>query len=357
LLSATLIVFFPLSQAVQYGSQIKAAVYLTQYQQVPVERASQALYDLFGLRMSTGTVQNCIREAARALTPVVEQISQALREAPVVHFDETSMRVVRTLHWLHTAGTDTLSWYGSHRKRGKPALDELGILPGFAGVAVHDGWAPYASYDCEHALCNAHHLRELIYVQERTQQTWAVQMTGLLREACREAKLSAQQVPSRARRGTLPALPAALRRTTGGRQSAQSPTGPRSHPGRSARAHQAKRSLQPALAPGALRRAGVALCHRSSRAVHQQSGRTRYPHAQAQAEGVRLLPGRPWASGVLHHPLVPGEPAKTATLTDGSVEPGIRWQCAFPIALLNNYAAAKKVGAAPHRGNARAARR
>jgi transposase len=183
-----------LSQAVQYGSQIKAAaVYLTQYQQVPVERASQALYDLFGLRMSAGTVQNCIREAAHALTPAAGQIRQALREAPVVHFDETGMRVGRTLHWLHTAGTHTLSWYGSHRKRGKPALDELGILSGFAGVAVHDGWAPYARYDCEHALCNAHHLRELIYVHERTRQTWAVQMVSLLREACREAGLSAQQ--------------------------------------------------------------------------------------------------------------------------------------------------------------------
>jgi transposase len=183
-----------LTQAVQYGSQIKAAaVYLTQYQHVPVERTSQALFDLFGLRMSTGTVQNCIREAAGALMRALEQIKRTLSGAPVVHFDETSMRVGQALYWLHTAGTHALSWYGSHRKRGKPALDEFGILPKFAGVAVHDCWAPYEGYDCKHALCNAHLLRELIYVSESTRQAWAGQMIELLREACRETQLSAEQ--------------------------------------------------------------------------------------------------------------------------------------------------------------------
>jgi transposase len=184
----------PLTQAVQYGSQFKAAVvYLTQYQHVPVERTSQLISDLFGLRMSTGTVQNCIREAAGALLPAVEQINRTLSGAPVVHFDETSMRVGQTRYWLHTAGTHALSWYGSHRKRGKPALDEFGILPEFAGVAVHDCWAAYEGYDCKHALCNAHLLRELIYVYESTQQAWAGQMIELLREARREAELSAAQ--------------------------------------------------------------------------------------------------------------------------------------------------------------------
>ncbi|CAN7716483.1 transposase [Caballeronia sp. LjRoot34] len=99
------------SQAVQYGSQIQAAaVYLTQYQQLPLERTSQALRDLFGLSMSSGTVQNCITQAARMLSPAVELIGQALQSAPVVHFDETGMRVGRTLHWLHTASTLALTW-------------------------------------------------------------------------------------------------------------------------------------------------------------------------------------------------------------------------------------------------------
>jgi transposase len=179
------------SQAVQYGAQVRAAaVYLTQYQQLPVARTAQALEDLFGLPVSTGTVQHSIDQAAQLLAPAVEQIKQALREQPVVHFDESCMRVGRAPHWLHVASTRTLSWYGSHRKRGSEALDSFGILPGFKGIAVHDGWRPYAGYECEHALCNAHHLRELVFVLESTQQPWAQQMIDLLCQAKREVALS-----------------------------------------------------------------------------------------------------------------------------------------------------------------------
>jgi transposase len=179
------------NQAVQYGPQVRAsAVYLTQYQQLPVARTAQALSDLFGVRMSTGTVQHSIDEAAQQLAPAVDQIRQALHEQPVVHFDESCMRVGRAPHWLHLASTRELSWYGAHRKRGGEALDSFGILPGFTGTAVHDGWRPYAAYECEHALCNAHHLRELVFVLESTQQPWAQQMIDLLCQAKREVELS-----------------------------------------------------------------------------------------------------------------------------------------------------------------------
>jgi len=179
------------SQAVQYGPQIRAAaVYLTQYQQLPVARTAQALEDLFGLHVSTGTVQHSIDQAAQLLAPCVDQIQQALRGQPVVHFDESCMRVGRESHWLHVASTHALSWYGAHSKRGSQALDSFGILPGFTGVAVHDGRRPYAGYECEHALCNAHHLRELVFVLESTQQPWAQQMIDLLRQAKREVELS-----------------------------------------------------------------------------------------------------------------------------------------------------------------------
>ncbi|WP_353553529.1 IS66 family transposase [Paraburkholderia terrae] len=179
------------SQAVQYGPQIRAAaVYLTQYQQLPVARTAQALEDLFGLHVGTGTVQHSIDQAAQLLVPAVDQIQQALRGQPVVHFDESCMRVGRESHWLHVASTHALSWYGAHRKRGSEALDSFGILPGFTGIAVHDGWRPYAGYECEHALCNAHHLRELVFVLESTQQLWAQQMIDLLCQAKREVDLS-----------------------------------------------------------------------------------------------------------------------------------------------------------------------
>lgn len=180
-----------LTQAVQYGAQIKAAVvYLTQYQQLPVDRTAQALHDLFGLHLSTGTLQNYINEGANRLLPTVRNINRALQIAPVVHFDETSMHVGRGQQWLHSASTTTLTWYGAHIKRGKEALDSFGILPVFTGVAVHDGWKPYARYTCLHALCNAHHLRELIFIEETTKQAWAGEMIALLRTAKKEADRS-----------------------------------------------------------------------------------------------------------------------------------------------------------------------
>ncbi|MGT2453998.1 IS66 family transposase [Cupriavidus basilensis] len=182
------------SQAAQYGSQIKAAVvYLTQYQQLPVDRTTQALADLFGVRLSTGTVQNCINEAAIALKPAVAQIRQALQEAAVAHFDESGVHVAGKLHWLHSVSTAMLSWLGAHQKRGKEAMDSHGILPAFTGVAAHDGWAPYAHYECEHALCNAHHLRELIFISETTQQPWTAKLIALLRQACGEVDRSIDQ--------------------------------------------------------------------------------------------------------------------------------------------------------------------
>ncbi len=177
-----------LTQPVGYGAGVQgAAVYLTQYQLLSVDRSAQLLSDLYGVRLSTGTVQASIAQAGAALTPAVARIACAVREASVVHFDETGQRVAGRLHWLHSASTQTLSWYGSHAKRGQEAMEHFGILPNFKGVAVHDGWAPYRKYDCTHALCNAHHLRELIFQAETRHAPRAQPLIDLLREAKEEA--------------------------------------------------------------------------------------------------------------------------------------------------------------------------
>ena len=181
---------------VQYGPAIKAAaVYLTQYQLLPMERTTQLLHDLYGLRLSPGTVHTSIAQAAELLAPTVTSIAEAVKSAPVAHFDETGQRVGARLRWLHAAVTVALSWYGAHDKRGQAAMDAFGILPGFKGVAVHDGWVPYKDYDCTHALCNAHHLRELVFLAETTGQAWPQQMIDLLCAAKTEAD-QARQVPS-----------------------------------------------------------------------------------------------------------------------------------------------------------------
>lgn len=167
--------------AVQYGACVRAAaVYLTQYQQIPFKRCADALRDLFGIKISAGSVVNHVRQAGQALLPAVAQIAQALIAQAAVHFDETGLRHGKTLVWMHSASTAGLTWYGVHAKRGKEAMTAFNILPRFTGVAVHDGWQAYREYGCLHALCNAHHLRELVYVFETSGQPWARDMMHLL---------------------------------------------------------------------------------------------------------------------------------------------------------------------------------
>jgi len=97
------------------------------------------------------------------------------------------------LWWLHVACTSGLTYYFVHAKRGTIAMDEMGILPEFEGKAVHDGWKSYEGYDCEHFLCNAHHLREWQFILERYQQPWAFQMSLLLVTILRQVQAAQEE--------------------------------------------------------------------------------------------------------------------------------------------------------------------
>ena len=172
-----------LTQPVQYGPGVKAlAVYLQEYQLLPFARTHELLADLFGCSLSEGTLATALATAAARLAPVQEAIRAALTAAAVAQFDETGVRIGTRTQWLHQAGTERLTYYAVHPKRGKAAMAAIGILPAFTGTSVHDGWAAYAGYPCQHALCNAHHLRELTFVAEQTQQPWAGAMIALLLE-------------------------------------------------------------------------------------------------------------------------------------------------------------------------------
>jgi transposase len=110
-----------------------------------------------------------------------------LQQAPVLHHDETGLRVAKAdgagLEWTHVTCTPTLTHYARHPARGVAALESIGILPGYTGVSVHDGWTSYRHYTaCRHALGNAHHLRELTFVEEELHQAWAGALKHLLRE-------------------------------------------------------------------------------------------------------------------------------------------------------------------------------
>ena len=180
------------TETVQYGPNVRAlAVYLAHGQLLPLARSAQLIEQLFGLRVSQGTVQAWIEQASALLAPQVERIAQALIDTPVAHADETGLRVASRLHWLHTAASEKHTWYGVHPNRGMLAIDEHGILPKRLGTLVHDCWKPYWQLDCTHALCNAHLLRELTFLHETTGQRWPRRMIQCLlaaRDRCEAAR-------------------------------------------------------------------------------------------------------------------------------------------------------------------------
>jgi transposase len=155
-------------------------VYLMDGQLLPSARTCEILSDIVGASVSEGTLFNTRSQCFEQLAPIASSIQAEIVNSPVVHFDETGMRVSGKLWWLHVACTDGLTYYFVHQKRGGEAIDEMNILPQFQGKAIHDGWKSYQGYDCEHFLCNAHHLRELIFIGEQYQQAWAIQMLILL---------------------------------------------------------------------------------------------------------------------------------------------------------------------------------
>jgi transposase len=170
----------------QYGAGVSAfAVYMTQYQLLPVERTATMLAELAGIAISAGTVYNAVETAAERLEQPVAAIREAVVGAPIAHADETGMRVGGGLQWLHVLSTATLTAYFAHPKRGAEALEAFGLLARFLGVPVHDHWRAYAIFECLHAFCNAHHLRELLAIAETvpTQKPWAEGMMTLLCEA------------------------------------------------------------------------------------------------------------------------------------------------------------------------------
>ena len=171
------------SQPVQYGERLKAQmVYFHQHHFVPLERTAAVIKDLYGQTVSEGSIVEACHATARQVERVYQLTQTELTHTHEPgHFDETGRRVSGKLWWVHVVCTALLTYYAVHRKRGSQALEAIGIFPGFQGQAMHDNYCSYFQYaEVSHALCNAHHLRDLIFVQDQYQQTWAAEMIKLL---------------------------------------------------------------------------------------------------------------------------------------------------------------------------------
>lgn len=168
---------FPLAvtQPTQYGPDFKALlVYLNGQQFVPLERVTEFSEAVFGHAVSEGTIVEANAQVAEAVAPVNERVKSYLAETQTpVCFDESGLRVNERLNWVHSASTANATSYHIDSKRGRDGIDRAGILPDRKGPSVHDDWAPYYTYTkTQHASCNAHHLRELAFLQERYPQAW-----------------------------------------------------------------------------------------------------------------------------------------------------------------------------------------
>jgi hypothetical protein len=175
------------SAPVQYGPRITAVcAYLWHGQFLSRDRTCQAMAELFGVPVSPGAVAGMVTRVTGKLGICLEAIQTALTAAGVVHFDETGFRVAGKLAWVHSASSGKFTLITAHPKRGRQAMDAAGVLPAFAGVAVHDAWAPYDTYaQVAHALCNAHSARELQAVIDAApvgQWCWAAQAADAQRE-------------------------------------------------------------------------------------------------------------------------------------------------------------------------------
>ena len=175
--------------AKQYGagvSALTAALLTVGY--MSVDRVQKLLNSL-GIRISQGAIQGMLGKAASRVEATVEQIKQKIGGLEVAHFDETGVRVNGKLHWLHCACNDEYRFYSVQEKRGGEAMEAIGILPKFRGIAVTDFWQPYQKYDnVLHAMCCQHLERELVYAEETGNQEWARLLRELLQAMCHRRK-------------------------------------------------------------------------------------------------------------------------------------------------------------------------
>ena len=176
---------------VQYGPDIRAmAVYNAVQQYQGYQRSTESFGDLLDLPLSKGSIGNYRQKAYELLEPFEDAALKFFIQTTLIQNDETGISIDTKLHWIHSISNERATLYFPHEKRGRKAMDEIGVLTYFKGVSVHDGWGPYFAYCCIHALCGAHLLRDLQAVIDVEGLMWAADMKELLEETAAQVRKS-----------------------------------------------------------------------------------------------------------------------------------------------------------------------
>lgn len=166
----------------QYGKNLSAFIaYLHSYQMVPYERITQLIEDLYTHKLSTGTIITMLQKTYDATHESEAHTKVLLERSPLLHCDETGVSVEGRLHWIHVASTAHLTHFLLHKRRGKEAMEAMGVLPTYTGIVMSDHWSAYKHYtNSQHSFCNAHHLRELQGISDTQKVQWSKDMHALL---------------------------------------------------------------------------------------------------------------------------------------------------------------------------------
>ena len=175
----------------QYGKNVTAFVTaLHTVGMVSIDRVRQFMEGVVGIQMSTGTIKTKLGGLRKSVQPSVKWIKGKVKQLPLLHCDETGLRVEGFLHWLHCCCDQNWTYLFVHKNRGKKAMEEMGILPDYTGILETDCWCAYFQYtDAGHALCNAHLARELVYAAENLGQPWAEDLKSFLFEIHQEREV------------------------------------------------------------------------------------------------------------------------------------------------------------------------
>ena len=271
----------------QYGNGLNAyVVHLLVAQMLSLKRVAHSVHALIAHTLCEATLLHSVMPLHHALAHWERCAIERLLAMPALHVDETSLRGDRNNHWLHVYCGGALTVKRLHPKRGREAIEAIGILPRYGGVTVHDCWASSLSYaHCGHALCGAHLLRELTFIVDAHGYAWAKRMKRLLLDTC-------HQVASRDHKTLTPHEYKALHKryrtllTQGAKELPPIPPQAR----RPTRARRQIRRPQPPRTPAQARNRRAPVRRQSARPLHQQPRRAGLAHEQGQAEGVGVLP-------------------------------------------------------------------